>query len=209
MAAHVRANFALTLDGSLGGPGRTRLRISNREDKARVHRLRSTVDAIVVGVGTVIADDPKLTVKWRLAGKRPRRNPLRVVLDPRLRTPRRARVASAASPTLFFAGPHAKARPDWTIERVNLGRGGLDLDDVLRRVEAYGGKRILVEGGPKTLTRFFAKDHVDEATVFVSPKRVSDESAPRLVEGLLEMRRHLKLAKAEPMGDGVLLRYQR
>ena len=65
---HVHLNCACTLDGCIGAPGGKPLSISSKEDWRRVHGLRSEADAILIGVGTVISDDPKLTVMWDLVG---------------------------------------------------------------------------------------------------------------------------------------------
>ena len=81
---HVTVNFAMSVDGKIALPARKPTRISDEEDLRRVHQLRATCDAVLVGVGTVLADDPKLTVKPEHATGR---NPLRVVLDSEGRTP--------------------------------------------------------------------------------------------------------------------------
>jgi len=88
MRPEVTVNCAMTADGKIAGRTRKQMRISSREDMERVRRLRSTSDAILVGVGTVIADDPHLTVK----GLTFEENPLRVVLDSSGRTPDDAQV---------------------------------------------------------------------------------------------------------------------
>ena len=87
----------MTADGKIAGRSRRQLRISSPEDLARVKELRAASGAILVGVGTVIADDPHLTVK----DLPPERNPLRVVLDPRGRTPDGARVLDGRARTLI------------------------------------------------------------------------------------------------------------
>ena len=208
MRPFVHVNFAITLDGCLGGPGRTPLRISNGEDQRRVHELRASVDAILVGVGTVVADDPKLTVKWDLLG-RTGTHPLRVVLDPSLRTPPSAEVLSAAAKTVFFSGPKAPDRPGWDIERVKATRGALDLAEVLAKLSKRGVKRLMVEGGPNTLVRFFEADLVDALTFFIAPRIVGAPDAPRLHDAALNLGEFLKLEKADVLGDGVVLSWTR
>ncbi len=208
MAVHVHVNCAVTLDGCLGGPGRTPLKISNDEDLRRVHGLRNSADAILVGVGTVIADNPRLTVKRDLVGG-PVKDPLRVVLDPALRTPPGSHVTRPEVPTLFFARTDAPERAGWTVERVRSHVDGLELGEVLQRLEAYGVRRLIVEGGAKTLSRFFYHNHVDEATIFVAPRILGAPDAPRLVEGAMDLRKHLALAEAHPLGDGILFALRR
>jgi 2,5-diamino-6-(ribosylamino)-4(3H)-pyrimidinone 5'-phosphate reductase len=209
VGVRVHVNCAITLDGCLGGGGRTQLRISNAEDLRRVHRLRARSDAILVGVGTVLADDPKLTVKWAMAGLRPGLPPLRVVLDPRLRTPPNALVLNGAAPTIVFVGAKARGRAGVRLERIPLRRRHFDLARLLDRLSDYGVRRLMVEGGQRTLTRFFAEDRVDEATIFVSPRVLGDPTAPRLSQGSLDLRRHLRLRRAQRVGDGALLMWTR
>lgn len=208
MPPHVHLNCAVTFDGCLGGPGRTPLRISNEADLRRVHALRAGVDAILVGVGTVLSDDPKLTVKWGLAA-RTGRDPLRVVLDPRVRTPPGAHVLSPDAPTLILAAPEAPDRPGWPMDRVDAGPRGLDLGRALERLDARGVRRLLVEGGARVLTSFLREDRADAATIFVSPRVLGAPDAPRLVEGPFDLSTHLRLVGAEPLGDGVVWTWTR
>lgn len=208
MRPEVHVNFAMTLDACIGGPGRTPLRISNEEDLRRVHRLRSESDAILVGVGTVLADDPKLTVKWELAG-RTGRPPLRVVLDGRLRTPRTAQVVSSEAPTLLFTAPDAPDRNGWALERVPATKGRLHLPDVLDRLGERGIRRLLVEGGAQVLTSFFTQDLVDAATLFIAPRTLGAPDAPRFAEAPLDLNRRLKLSGVEVLGDGLLVSWNR
>ena len=93
-------NCAMSADGKIALPSRKQTRISNEEDMARVHRLRNECDAVLVGVGTILSDDPKLTVKERHVDEV--RNPLRVVLDSKGRTPTDSEVLSNDSPTLIL-----------------------------------------------------------------------------------------------------------
>src|SRR2546426_368452 len=91
-------NAAMSIDGKIALSDGQGVRLSNEEDLRRVHRLRASVDAILVGVGTVLTDDPKLTVKSEYAKGR---NPLRVVLDSDGKIPESARVLDGAAPTLI------------------------------------------------------------------------------------------------------------
>lgn len=209
MAPRVHINCACTLDGCIGTPGRKPLQISNAEDRARVHRLRSQSDAILVGVGTVLADDPKLTVKWDLVGT-PGRNPLRVVLDAHLRTPAGALARNGTVPTLFFCAPDAPASPGIEAERVPSDpHGRLSLAHVLDALERRGVRTLLVEGGEGVLTSFLAQNLVDAATVFIAPRTLGRPEAPRLVAGPFDLGTHLRLQAAEKLGDGILATFAR
>lgn len=199
----------MTLDGCIGGPGRTPLKISNPEDEQRVHALRAASDAVLVGVGTVLADDPKLTVKWELLG-RSGQNPLRVVLDAQLRTPAGARVLDRNAPTILFAASSTSSQSTSTsVEVVGVQRGELDLHAVLDSLERRGVLRLMVEGGSRVLTSFFRGNLVDAATIFVSPQVLGSPEAPRLTHEPWDLRQYLRLEAVEPLGDGVLLTWER
>ncbi|HDH81938.1 MAG TPA: 5-amino-6-(5-phosphoribosylamino)uracil reductase, partial [Thermoplasmatales archaeon] len=92
MKPFVIVNCAMSIDGKIAFPDRKQAKISNDEDMARVHKLRDECDAVLVGIGTVLSDNPKLTVKEKYV-QNPS-NPLRVVLDSNFRTPRDAEVFS-------------------------------------------------------------------------------------------------------------------
>ena len=99
---YVIINCAASADGKIALPNRRQTRISSEEDLARVHRLRNECDAVLVGVNTVLNEDPKLTVKEKyLAAGTPLRRPLRVVLDSKRRTPKDALVVNGDAPTLI------------------------------------------------------------------------------------------------------------
>src|SRR6267378_7924475 len=91
-------NAAMSVDGKIALSDGKAVRLSNEEDLRRVHRLRAEVDAILVGVGTVLMDDPKLTVKSEYAKGR---NPLRIVLDSDGKTPKGSHVLDGSAPTLI------------------------------------------------------------------------------------------------------------
>jgi 2,5-diamino-6-(ribosylamino)-4(3H)-pyrimidinone 5'-phosphate reductase len=208
VAVHVHANAAMTLDGCVGGPGRTPLRISDAADTLRVHELRARVDAVAVGVGTVVADDPKLTVKWELLG-RTGPQPRRVVFDPRLRTPETSHVRRPDPPTVFVAASDAPAREGWDVERVGGRAAQLDLVRALERLEARGVQRMLLEGGPTTLRRFLEAGVVDVLTVYVAPRALGAPEAPRLFESEVDLARTLRAEAAQPLGEGFLMAWRR
>lgn len=206
----VHLNCACTLDGCIGAAGRAPLRISNSADGARVHKLRSECDAILVGIGTVLADDPKLTVKWDLVGGRGR-EPLRVILDSRLRTPSTALVRNGTSPTLFLCAPDAPPPPrGLDVETVPRTKDQLlDLTRALKVLEGRGVRTLLVEGGERVLTSFLHQELVDVATVFVAPRLLAVPDAPRLVLGPWDLGQNLRLTSAERLGDGILATFLR
>lgn len=143
----VTVKVAATLDGRAAAADGTSRWITSPQARQDAHRLRAAVDAIAVGSGTVLADDPHLTAR----GVHPPARPLRVVLDRRGRVPAGARVLDGAAPSLHLTGP----------------RG---LPEVLGLLHAeHGTRHLLVEGGPQLAGAFLAADLVDELVAYLAP----------------------------------------
>lgn len=206
MRPHVIVNCAMTADGKIAGKARKQVRISSPEDLDRVRRLRAESDAILVGVNTIIADDPHLTVR----GLDRDRNPLRVVLDSNGRTPQRAKVLDDRARTLV-ATCEGCAHTWEGAEVVRLGRDRVDLHGLMRELETRGVRRLMVEGGGETIWSFFNEGLVDEYLVFVGSMVLGGRTSPSPVdgEGFEEGRCvNLRLAESQVLGSGVLLRYE-
>jgi 2,5-diamino-6-(ribosylamino)-4(3H)-pyrimidinone 5'-phosphate reductase len=202
----VTINCAMTADGKIAGRSRRQLRISSPEDLERVKVLRASSDAILVGVGTVLADDPHLTVK----GLPRERNPLRVVLDPTGRTPDSARVLDDRARTLMVTAEGcARTWPGAGVLRA--GPEKLDLEVVLDYLYDQGVRELMVEGGGETIFSFFQRGLVDHYRVFVGSMVVGGRNSPTPVDGdglPEESATHLRLVGCERLGDGVLLSYE-
>lgn len=201
----------MSLDGCLGLPGPKHFKLSSPEDFRRVHDLRATCDAILVGVGTVLADDPKLTVKWELLGRKPGKNPTRVVLDAELRTPPNSELSHHNTPTILFHKKGAKGGP-LNAEKVAIKAGTdghLSLQEVLAELDRRGIRHLLVEGGPHVLSSFVAARLVDELTIYIAPLLVGAADAPRLFTGKGPTELGLRLDRTENLGGGVLVRFLR
>jgi diaminohydroxyphosphoribosylaminopyrimidine deaminase/5-amino-6-(5-phosphoribosylamino)uracil reductase len=161
-----------------------------------VHRLRNQVDAVLVGVETVMADDPMLTC--RLPGGR---NPWRVVLDSRLRIPLAAKVLHRRGPgqTVVVVGPSAPITKVEAIERrgahvwrMPLRKGSIPFPLILKRLGKMGFLSVMIEGGGDTAARALADRIVDKTLFFYAPKIVGGEG--RAMVGALGLRqmRHSK-----------------
>ncbi len=148
--------------------------LSDEEDLRRVHAMRAAMDAILVGAGTVVADDPSLRVKAALAAGA---DPVRVVLDPNLRCPRSARVFEAPPRTLLYHACAPAARGDAELVRVPEGEGGLDLVAVLEDLAARGIESVMVEGGAAVLAAFLSQGLWDEMTVYEAVVELGDGPA--------------------------------
>jgi diaminohydroxyphosphoribosylaminopyrimidine deaminase/5-amino-6-(5-phosphoribosylamino)uracil reductase len=177
----VTLKAAASLDGfiapSNGARSRTRAPVWLTGPAARrmAHELRAAHDAVLVGSGTVLADDPQLTVRLP-AAPRGRAAPVRVVLDGRLRTPADAKVLGPAAPTLIFTrrgAPRARARALRAAgaEVIELpARGRLPVEAVLAELAARDVQSVLVEGGAAVHGSFIEAELVDDVALFVAPR---------------------------------------
>jgi GTP cyclohydrolase II len=165
--------YAQTLDGQVQG-GPTGPDPASAEAQAPIwHALRAACDAVLVGVGTVLADDPLLTVRAV-----PGRSPARVVVDSSLRTPVSAAVLNPDAPTYLMTNCHAgnqdKERLLATryiaIRHVPEGPGGLDIAAVLRQLYTEGIRSVVAEGGPRVLASLLEANLADRVVVAISPQ---------------------------------------
>ena len=173
-------NAAMSVDGKIAFPDGKAVRLSNEEDLRRVHRLRAAVDAILVGVGTVLMDDPKLTVKSEYAKGR---NPLRIVLDSDGKTPEAAHVLDGSAPTLIVTSEEC-LREFPRVEVLRCGKDDVDLRLLLERLAARDVRTVLVEGGSTVIWSFLHHGLADELKVFVASRVLGGRSAPTLAGGL-------------------------
>ncbi len=200
-------NAAMSVDGKIALSDGKGVRLSNEEDLRRVHRLRAKVDAILVGVGTVLKDDPKLTVKTEYARGR---NPLRVVLDSDGKTPATSHVLDGSAATLIVTSEECK-RTFAAAEVLRIGKNEVDLPGLLDRLAARNVRSILVEGGSTVIWSFLRNGLADELKVFVSSRVLGGDAAPTLAGGpgvtSLDEAPRLRLDRIERLGDGALLEY--
>ncbi|WP_345637773.1 bifunctional diaminohydroxyphosphoribosylaminopyrimidine deaminase/5-amino-6-(5-phosphoribosylamino)uracil reductase RibD [Rugosimonospora acidiphila] len=152
--------YAATLDGRSAAADGTSKWITSERARADVHALRGEMDAIIAGIGTVLADDPALTV--RVPGLH--RAPLRVVVDAAGRTPPGARVLDDAAPTWIATAAEVGAGAD----------GRVDLEKLLAALYTRGVRAALIEGGPTLAGAFLAAGLVDEVVGYVAPKLLGE-----------------------------------
>lgn len=184
----VLAKWAASLDGKIAsGRGESRW-ISGPEARRRSLTLREEFDAILVGAGTVLADDPRLTRRLGLARGLPHR---RIVIDGRLRVSERANVFAdpgSAIVATALSADHPRARR-FAARGISLwslpgrARGSVDLAKLLRRLAGEGVASLIVEGGATTLWGFFQAGLVDRVTVFLAPRILGGALAPGGVGG--------------------------
>ena len=212
-------NFAMTADGRMADQDGARLRISSPEDMRRVHLLRQEQGAILVGVNTVLMDDPKLTVKEELV---PSPRPLtKIVLDTRGRTPRTAKFLMTPGRSILAIGrgidkgalerslsPDPGAGPDMEVIVVEDTHGRLDLIDLSGFLLERGIDKVLVEGGPTVIGGFLSLGIWDRLTIYIGPMLVGG-NGPSLSKGTMEIERstELRLMDQQRLGEGLLLEY--
>jgi len=215
---HVILKLAVSADGKAGAPGRKPLAITGEAARERVHLLRAQSDAIMVGIGTALADDPMLTC--RLPGME-KYSPVRVVLDSALRLPPGSRLARSARDVPVWvvtggeasrAAENALLREGVTVLRAAQSDGRLDLAAVLKLMGARGVTRLMVEGGPTLGAALLAADLIDEAVLFQSSKVVGTDGVDAL-DGLpltvLTQSPRLKCVMSEPVGADTRLVFER
>ncbi|HLS24558.1 MAG TPA: GTP cyclohydrolase II [Beutenbergiaceae bacterium] len=170
---YVVGQLGQSLDGFIASRTGDAEFVTGAEDREHLHRLRALVDAVLVGVGTVTADDCRLTVRAV-----PGRNPVRVVLDPRGRAPRGAQVfIDGAAPTLWLVGPSARV-PDSVASHVQVVRleddGHADPAKILSLLREHGLGRILVEGGGRVVSSFLHARVLDRLFLSTAPVLIGD-----------------------------------
>ncbi len=222
MRPHVVVNVAVSADGKLSTFERRQVKISGQADFRRVDRLKAGVDAIMVGIGTVIADDPSLTVKdpvliaaREAAGSDP--HPIRVVVDSSGRCPLDAAILHRG-PGRRVIGVSASC----TAERrtaleafatvVVAGDEVVDLAMLLERLGALGVGRLMVEGGGTLIGALFEGGLVDELFVYVGNMIIGGATAPTLADGhgrsAAQPFVRLALASMQPCEEGILLHWR-
>ena len=213
---HVMLKLAVSADGKVGAAGRRPVAITGEAARTRVHQMRAQSDAILVGIGTVLSDDPALTC--RLPGMAAW-SPVRVVLDARLRVPLAAGVIATVreTPTWVFTAPGASAMGEEILRakgaevfRVADNAGRLDLGAVLQTLGDHGITRLMVEGGPTVAASFVQAGLVDQAVLLRSQKQLGADGIDALAGlPLTALTGSLTPLAPEQLGDDTAESYER
>ncbi len=182
----ITLKYVMTLDGKIAAHTGDSKWITGEEARTFAHRLRRQHDAVLVGIGTVLEDDPELTTRM-VKGS----NPVRVVLDSRLRLPMTAAVLNMEAETIVFTGPEAdslkaeaiSALPNVEVVRLPEEDGRLPIELVIRELAARNITSLLVEGGSAVHGAFRDAGLADRVYAFIAPKIIGGSSAYTPVGG--------------------------
>lgn len=203
---------AMTLDGKIATK-KGDSRLSSKQDKVRIHKLRSKVDAILVGSNTVKRDDPMLTVRYT-KGK----NPLRVILDSKAEINLKSQIIKTCKkiPTILAVSKKASKQnisnlKKHSLEIVVVGENKINIKNLLKVLSKKKIKTLLVEGGGTVNWEFIKQGLVDEMIVTITPYLVGGQKAISLVEGegfsKIQNSKKLKLKKIYKLGNEIVLHY--
>lgn len=215
---HVTLKLAVSADGKAGLAGRKPVAITGEAANARVHLMRAMHDAILIGIGTALSDDPLLTC--RLPGME-KRSPVRVVLDRKLRLPASSRLAKMAreTPVWVIAASDAPRENENVLRKTGVevirsaaGVNGADPAAALRLLADRGITRLLVEGGPRVAAALLKADLVDETFLLRGAQAIGPTGIDALdgmpLEALTAPSR-LKLAGQDTLGPDTIQFYER
>ncbi len=221
MRPSVVVNVAMSADGKLSTHERRQVKISGTEDFARVDRLKAGCDAVMVGIGTIIADDPSLTIKnpdykrERQRSGRPE-HPVRIVIDSDARTPPDAAVLTKGEGTRVIAVAE-RADPDRVSALrtkatvIVAGETSVDLHRVLDKLGTMGIRHLMVEGGGTLIAGLLQTGLVDEIYTYIGSMIIGGEDAPTLADGPGWVREadfaRLELADVTRMDDGIIVHW--
>jgi 2,5-diamino-6-(ribosylamino)-4(3H)-pyrimidinone 5'-phosphate reductase len=207
----VWVNCAASADGRIAFAEGARARLSSPEDLRRVQTLRTEVDGILVGVGTVVKDDPSLRVHWELLGKAPGPEPIRIVVDGSGRTPEGARVLDGSIPTIVAVSERCRRQFPAHVRTIVSGGPRVDLGQLFVRLAELGVRRLLVEGGSEILASVLGGGLFDRFTVYYAPVLIGDGTAPPVLAGpaarSFDDTRSLDLESVERAGEGYVATY--
>ena len=210
---YVILSAAITLDGKLGVKNK-RTKLSSKNDKIRVHKLRSRVDAIIIGNNTVRLDNPLLTVR-HAQGK----NPVRIILDSSGTIKSNSKIIQTCNnvPTIIavselISEKNLQRLRKFSLEIIVCGKNSVDIPKLLRILLKKGIKKILLEGGGAVNWSFIKRNLIDEAIITLTPYILGGKDSVSLVEGIgfknLDVSTKLKLKKIQKNKNELVLFYK-
>ena len=210
---YVILSAAITLDGKLGVKSK-RTKLSSKNDKIRVHKLRSNVDAVIIGKNTVHLDNPSLTVRY-VKGQ----NPVRIILDSLGTIKSNSKIIQTCNsvPTIIVVSESISEKNLQRLRKFSLnviicGKNSVNIPQLLRTLLNNGIKRILLEGGGTLNWSFIKKNLIDEAIITLTPYILGGKDSVSLVDGTgfknLDASTKLKLKKIQKNKNELVLFYK-
>ena len=210
---YVILSAAITLDGKLGVKSK-RTKLSSKNDKIRVHKLRSNVDAVIIGKNTVHLDNPSLTVRY-VKGQ----NPVRIILDSLGTIKSNSKIIQTCNsvPTIIAVSESISEKNLQRLRKFSLnviicGKNSVNIPQLLRTLLNNGIKRILLEGGGTLNWSFIKKNLIDEAIITLTPYILGGKDSVSLVDGSgfknLDVSTKLKLKKIQKNKNELVLFYK-
>lgn len=210
---YVIINCAMSADGKIASSVGRQFRISNKEDMRRVYNLRNEFDAVLVGVNTIQADNPKLTVKEEYV-QNPK-NPIRVILDTHCITKEDALAVDEQAKTLIITNGECDKNYRSNVEVVQCGvdyEGFIDLTQMLEILYNRGIRKLMVEGGGTVIWNFLKLGFVDDLFVFIGPMIIGGKCTPSMVDGeginQEDELINLEILEFRKIGNGLLVHYK-
>ncbi|MDP3065573.1 MAG: 2,5-diamino-6-(ribosylamino)-4(3H)-pyrimidinone 5'-phosphate reductase [Methanobacteriaceae archaeon] len=213
MKPRVILNAAMTLDGKIATKTGSS-EISGEKDLIRVHKLRQECDAIMVGINTLLADNPRLTVHKISAD--PADNPIRVVVDSQARTPLNFRILSKEAPTIIAVSEKApQERADNLLKKAEVivcGKEKVDLDCLMENLGRRGVQTLMLEGGSTLNYSMLSAGLVHDLRVCVAPLIAGGSQAKTLVDGdgveYMKDALRLRLKNSYTLNQDLILEYE-
>jgi diaminohydroxyphosphoribosylaminopyrimidine deaminase/5-amino-6-(5-phosphoribosylamino)uracil reductase len=206
---HAAIKFAMSLDGKIATKNYNSKWITSAQSRNFAHKLRARYDAILVGFNTVMRDNPELTSHGR--GK----NPVRVIVDENLKTPKGHNVLDAKTPTVIVCGANAKNIParfkkeGIVLLPIDFGEFRKDFKIIIKKLNDIGLKRILIEGGGEIIASALSCGAADEIFAFIAPLIIGGRTAVTPVEGegisLVKNSLKIKNMKMQKIGSDILI----
>jgi len=205
---YVVINCAMSEDRKIASPSGKQIRISCEEDIKRMYELRNESDAVLVGINTVLSDDPKLTVKEKYV-KNPKQ-PIRIVLDTNCKTPVNSLVVNDATKTFIVTTKNCNKVYGKNVEFILCGtdnNGLINLKQLLDILLKKNIQKLMVEGGGTVIWNFLEKGLVDDFFIYIGPMTIGGKNTPTIGEGK-SFEKFLKLVNTRDIGPGKLLHYK-
>jgi len=202
---YVFINCAMSVDGKIASPSGKQMRISCDEDIKRMYELRNNADAVLVGINTVLSDNPKLTVKEKYVKNL--KQPIRIVLDTHCKTPVDALIVNDVAITLIIVGKQCNKKFGNNVEVIacKINKDGLiDLESFLEVLYNRGIKKLMVEGGSTVISNFLNSGFVDDFYIYMGPLMIGGKNTPTIANVKVD----LELVDTKTIGPGMLLHYK-